>query len=139
MHCTGSRKTNALFRALLDSLERRYAKARFDKIYVVADNYGIHKAKAVERWLAAHPRFTLLFLPTYCPQANPIERAFGDVHDKCTRNHQRKHLEELVRDVEQHLATNGPWRYQLSHLYYTREVTTAVDRIAHEPQLPQAA
>jgi transposase len=76
---------------------------------VVVDNYGSHKAKAVERWLAAHPRFELLFLPTYCPKANPIERACGDVHDKCTRHHQRKRIEELVWDVEQHLATNGPW------------------------------
>jgi transposase len=45
------------------------------------------KAKAVELWLADHPRFTLLFLPTYCPRANPIERAFGDVHDLYTCNH----------------------------------------------------
>ena len=108
VHCLGVRKTNALFRALLDALERRYPKARFDKVYVVVDNYGIHKAKAVARWLAGHPRFSLLFLPTYCPKANPIERAFGDVHDKCTRNHQRKRLAELVGDVKQHLSTNGP-------------------------------
>lgn len=139
VHCTAFRKTNVLFRALLDGLERRYPTARFDTVYVVVDNYGIHKAKAVERWLAAHPRFTLLFLPTYCPQANPIERAFGDVHDKCTRNHQRHRIEELVGDVEQHLSTNGPWQYKLSHLYYTPEVTTAVARIAKEQQLLQAA
>jgi putative transposase len=139
VHCTGFRKTNELFRALLDTLERRYPKARFDQVYVVVDNYGIHKAKAVERWLAAHPRFTLLFLPTYCPKANPIERAFGDVHDKCTRNHQRKGIEELVGDVAQHLSTNGPWQYKLSHLYYTPEVTTAVARITKEQQLRQAA
>ena len=139
VHCTAFRKTNVLFRALLDGLESRYPKGRFDKVYVVVDNYGIHKAKAVERWLAAHPRFTLLFLPTYCPRANPIERAFGDVHDKCTRNHQRKHLEELVGDVEQHLSTNGPWPYKLSQLYYTPEVTTTVERIAKEQQLRQAA
>jgi hypothetical protein len=25
-----------------------------------------------------------LWLPTDCPKANPIERVFGDVHDKCT-------------------------------------------------------
>ena len=139
VHCTGFRKTNVLFRALLDRLEEHYTKARFAKVYVVVDNYGIHKAKAVERWLAEHPRFELLFLPTYCPQANPIERAFGDVHDKCTRNHQRKRLEELVGDVEQHLSTNGPWPYKLSQLYYTPEVTTAVARIAKEQQLLQAA
>jgi transposase len=139
VHCLGAHKTNVLFRALLDGLERQYSKTRFDKVYVVVDNYGIHKAKAVERWLAAHPRFTLLFLPTYCPQANPIERAFGDVHDKCTRNHQRQHIEELIRDVEQHLATNGPWPYKLSQLYYTPEVTTAVDCLAKEPHFRQAA
>src|SRR5215471_5066611 len=139
VYCTGYRKTNGLFRTLLDGLEKRDTKARFDKVYVVVDNYGIHKAQAVERWLAGHPRFTLLFLPTYCPQANPLERAFGDVHDKCTRNHQRHRLEELVKDVEQHLSTNGPWQYKLSQLYYTPEVTTAVARIAKEQQFLQAA
>jgi putative transposase len=139
LHCLGARKTNVLFRALLDRLEAHYTRTRFAKVYVVVDNYGIHKAKAVERWLTDHPRFTLLFLPTYCPQANPIERAFGDVHDKCTRNHQRHRIEELVRDVEQHLATNGPWPSRLSQLYYTPEVTTIVDRLAKEQQLPQAA
>lgn len=138
-HCIDGRKTNVLFRALLDRLARRYPKARFDKVYVVVDNYGIHKAKAVNQWLATQPRFALLFLPTYCPQANPIERAFGDVHDKCTRNHRRKRIEDLVRDVEQHLSTNGPWCYNLSHLYYTPEVSTAMERLAQEQPLLHAA
>jgi putative transposase len=139
VHCVGARKTNVLFRVLLDGLEERYPHARFDKVYVVVDNYGIHKAKAVGQWLTAHPRFALLFLPTYCPQANPIERAFGDVHDKCTRNHQRHRIGDLVGDVEHHLATNGPWPYKLSQLYYSAEVTTAVHRLAKEQQAPQAA
>jgi DDE superfamily endonuclease len=97
---------------------------------VVVDNYKIHKAQAVEQWLAAHPRFELLFLPPYCPQASPIERAFGDVHDQCTRNHQRKRLWTVVRDVAQYLAVNGPWHYELSEIYYTPEVTAAVQALA---------
>ena len=139
LQCTSPRKTNALFRALLDHLEWLYPQAQFTKVWVVVDNYGIHKAKAVEQWLAAHPRFEVLFLPTYCPQANPIERAFGDVHDQCTRNHQRTRLADLVWDVEQHFSTNGPWKYKLSHLYYTPAVTAAVERFTQEQQLPQAA
>ena len=107
VHCTSTRKTNVLFRALLDRLEWLYPKAQFAKVSVVVDNYGIHKAQAVEQWLAAHPRFEVLFLPTYCPKANPIERAFGDVHDKCTRNHQRKRIEDLVWDVERRCCTNN--------------------------------
>src|SRR5262252_7059119 len=84
---------------------------------MVVDNYCFHKAKAVEQWLAAHPRFELLWLPTYCPRANPIERVSGDVHDKCTRNHQRKRLRDLVQDGERHMEENGPWKYKLSQLY----------------------
>ena len=139
LQCTSTRKTNALFRALLDRLEWLYPQAQFTKVYVVVDNYGIHKAKAVERWLAVHSRFELLFLPTYCPKANPIERAFGDVHDKCTRNHHRQRLADLVWDVEQHLSINGPWHYKLSQLYDTPEVTAVVERLSTEQQFPQAA
>jgi putative transposase len=138
-HCLGERKTNALFRDLLDVLEARYPAEQYTRLYVVVDNYKIHKAKAVEQWLAAHPRVTLLFLPTYCPRANPIERAYGDVHDCCTRNHQRKRLPELVADVEAHLHLNGPWQYKLSDLYYEPAVTAAVEKIAAEAHAQAAA
>jgi putative transposase len=138
-HCVGPRKTNALFRDLLTQLEARYPADRYTRLYVVVDNYKIHKAKAVEQWLATHPRVTLLLLPTYCPRANPIERAFGDVHDCCTRNHQRKRLPDLVADVEDHLQWNGPWQYKLSDLYYEPAVTAAVEKIAAEEHPTVAA
>ncbi len=139
VQCTSPRKTNALFRALLDHLEWLSPQARFTKVSVVVDHYGSHKAKAVERWLAAHPRFELLFLPTYCPKANPLARAFGDVHEQCTRNHQRTRLEELLWDIEQPVLTNGPWHYHLSQLYYTPDVTAARERLTQDQHLQQAA
>jgi putative transposase len=138
-HCSGPRKTNGLFRELLQRLDDTYPAPQFRRVYVVVDNYKIHKAIAVEQWLANHPRFELLFLPTYCPRANPIERAFGDVHDLCTRNHMRKRLRDLVMDVEAHLKVNGPWKYQLSELYYEPAVTAAVENIAAEEQTKVAA
>jgi putative transposase len=139
LHCLGARKTNALFRDLLGLLEAQYPVERYTQLYVVVDNYKIHKAKAVEQWLAMHPRVTRLFLPTYCPRANPIERAFGDVHDCCTRNHRRKRLPQLVADVEHHLQVNGPWPYRLSEIYYEPAVTVAVERIAAEAHAEAAA
>jgi transposase len=138
-HCLGPRKTNALFRDLLSLLEARYPADGYTWLYVVVDNYRIHKAKAVEPWLTAHPRVTLLFLPTYCPHANPIERAYGDVHDCCTRNHRRTRLPELVADVEDHLHLNGPRKYKLSDLYYEPAVTAAVENIAAEELAKVAA
>jgi hypothetical protein len=103
------------------------------------DHDKIHKAKAVEPWLATPPRVRRLFLPPYCPRANPMERAFGDGHDLCTRNQQRKHLPALVADVAEHRRVNGPWHYKLSDLYYASAVTVAVEKIAAEEQGKVAA
>jgi putative transposase len=139
LYCLGPRKHNGLFRDLLTLLDQTSPAPRVTRIYVVVDNYCIHKAKAVEQWLAHHPRFLLLWLPTYCPRANPIERVFGDVHDKCTRNHKRKRLRDVLKDVERHIQENGPWRYKLSQVYAAPEVTAAVEDIAAEEQPKIAA
>ncbi len=106
---------------------------------MVVNNNTIHHAKTVEQWLAAHPRVTRLWLPAYCPRANPIEHAFGDVHDLCTRNHTRQRLRELLADVEAHLQVNGPWPYKFSELYYEPAVTVAVEKIAAEQHAKIAA
>lgn len=132
------RKNRWLFIDLLKKIERVYPAQKFARIYVVVDNYCIHTAKAVQAWLGAHPRFELVYLPSYCPQANPIERAFGDVHDKCTRNHKRKRITELVADVGWHLKRNGPWRYKLSEIYYTPEVTAALSELGDTEKLKAA-
>jgi len=139
LYCLGPRKNNGLFRDLLTLLDNAYPASGVTRIYVVVDNYCIHKAKAVQQWLAHHPRFVLLWLPTYCPRANPIERAFGDVHDKCTRNHKRKRLRDLLQDVERHVQDNGPWQYKLSQLYDAPEVTAAVDNLAAQKHSKLAA
>lgn len=139
LHCVWTRKTSGLFIDLLRIVDGTYSARNYQQIFVVVDNYKIHKAKVAEQWLAAHPRFELVYLPTYCPKANPIERAFGDVHDKCTRNHKRKRLRDLVGDVIEHLQVNGPWQYKLSQIYYEPEVTAAVERMAAEERLKVAA
>jgi putative transposase len=135
-HVVGERKNRFLVIDLLQAIDRQFPAA--SKIYLVADNYRIHKAKAVVEWLAAHPRFEIVWLPSYCPRANPIERAFGDCHDKCTRNHKRKRINDLVGDVLWHLKSNGPWPYQLSSIYYTPEVSAAVAELSAAQELKAA-
>ncbi len=124
VHCRcGPRKTNALFRDLRDTLELRYPACRYERVSVVGDNYRIHKAQAVEPWLAAPPRFRLLWWPTYGPRAHPIERIFGDTHDQVTRNHKRKRWRDLVAAGGRHFDRNGPWRYRLCEIYQEPEIT----------------
>jgi len=130
LRCVWFRKQAGLFVDLLKMLDSTYPATHFERLSVVADNAQIHKAAMVEKWLAGHPRFEVLYLPTYCPRANPIERAFGDVHDNCTRNHKRKRLRDLVADVHRHFEVNGPWKYRLSSIYYASEVTAAVEGLA---------
>ncbi len=89
--------------------------------------------------LTTHPRFTRLWMPTYYPRANPIERAFGGVHDGCTRHHQRQRLPHLVADVEDHMHLNGPWKYLLSDLYDAPAITAAVANIAAKEHAKAAA
>ncbi|EHD22161.1 hypothetical protein BrE312_2788 [Brenneria sp. EniD312] len=43
------------------------------------------KSKA-ERWQAGNKKFRLLFLPTYSPWLNPIERLWLSLHETITRN-----------------------------------------------------
>ena len=135
-HCVWYRKQTGLFLDLLDTLDRTHPAPLFTQLTLVVDNAKIHKAVKVQQWLTAHPRFEVLYLPTYCPRANPIERAFGDVHDKCTRNHTRKRIRHLVQDVQQHLQVNGPWRYTLSEIYFTPEVTAALAALQAVPCPP---
>ena len=82
-----------------------------------------------------HPRGTRLLLPTYGPRAHPIKRAFGKVHDLCTRNHTRERLQDLVVDMVEHFHVHGLWQYKLSELYYDHVVTAAVERMARENTL----
>jgi len=88
-HGLGARQTTAWCRDLLALLETSDPAERSTRISVVVDHETIHTAKAVEPWLAAHPRVARLWLPTSWPRANPLERAFGDVPDGGTRHHQR--------------------------------------------------
>ena len=63
LYCLGPRKNNGLFRALLTLLDHTYPVHQITRIYVVVDNYCIHKAKAVEQWVASHPRVSAFGLP----------------------------------------------------------------------------
>jgi DDE superfamily endonuclease/Winged helix-turn helix len=135
----GPRKTHALCRDLLTQLARTDPAPRGTRIAVVVDHSCIHQANAVEEWLARHPRVALRWVPTDGPQANPIERVFGDGHDPCTRNHKRNRFGAVVPAVERHLRQNSPWLYQLSRLSDAPAVTVAVERLAVAQQAKLAA
>jgi hypothetical protein len=48
--------THGLFRELLTLLDATYPTTQITRLDVVVDNYCMHKAKAVEQWVASHPK-----------------------------------------------------------------------------------
>jgi transposase len=128
LHRTGPKKNRFLFLNLLRVLDRVYSGAGFRRVYVVADNYSIHTAGDVRRWLAGHPRLVLLWLPRYCPKANPIERIFGALHDQITRNHRHRTLPPLLAEVQRYLRRRAH-HGQLPSIYREPAVKSALRQL----------
>ncbi len=63
------------FLTFLSEVERQYPEAEL--IYIALDNWSVHVSPAVTQALEARAsRIRLLFLPTYAPWLNPIEKVW---------------------------------------------------------------
>jgi transposase len=74
---TATRHTSAQFVRFLDRVIATQSPRR--EIHLIADNLSAHKTKAVEAWLAAHPRVTLHYTPTYRSWLNQVELWFAKI------------------------------------------------------------
>lgn len=79
---TGPSKNRWLFIQLLKRLNRAYPAKRFRQIYVVADNYKIHTAQAVQQWLQEHPVSNWSGCPVTVPRPIPSNGSLAT----CTTN-----------------------------------------------------
>jgi transposase len=75
-----SSKDGRAFVAFLDQLAAQFPD---EPLVVVLDNVGYHKGRlAKDWWMAHHDRVRPLWLPTYAPELNLMERVWGYVKDK---------------------------------------------------------
>lgn len=115
------RNTGPAFRAFLRALRGRYK--RWD-LLLVLDRGSSHTAKATLA-LAAALRITLVWLPTACPELNPVEalwrggkqavcanRAYADIDDLAARF--TDHLLGLTDDATLRLAGLQSGNYWLT-------------------------
>lgn len=84
-YIVGRRQLIAFYR----QLDRAHPDA--ERIYVVQDNWSIHRHDDVLAALAALPRITPVFLPTYAPWLNPIEKLWRWLRQAVLRNHRLAH------------------------------------------------
>lgn len=67
------------------------------KIYLIVDNASYYHAWQVTAWVKKHRRFKLIFLPSYSPNLNLIERLWRFFHQKITWNRYFETYEEFRR------------------------------------------
>ncbi len=100
------RKLAVHFVAFLEQLAAAYPA---EPLVLVMDNVRMHDAKVVRRWLAAHPRVTVLWLPKYAAHdANPVERIWGLMKDDVAANRLAGGIEELTAIARRFFATLTP-------------------------------
>jgi transposase len=65
-------------------------------IYWIVDNAKYHRAKIFKEWLKAHPRIKMLFLPSYSPNLNLIERLWKFFNEKVRCNQYFEKFSDFV-------------------------------------------
>lgn len=85
--------------ATINLLQTIKAKQKKGKIYLILDNASHHHAREVKRWILHHPGFKLIFLPSYSPNLNLIERLWRFFHQKVTWNHYFETFEEFKKET----------------------------------------
>lgn len=65
------------------------------QVTVIFDNARIHKAKAVQEFVENKERLSIVYLPAYCPELNPIELVWAYVKRHILVNCCPETLEQL--------------------------------------------
>ncbi|MEO8828788.1 transposase [Lapillicoccus sp.] len=98
---------------VISSLHRRHCTVEFKKflttidarvpqdldVHLICDIYGTHKSPAIITWLAAHPRFTVHYTPTYSSWINQVERCFGFLTEQLLQRSDHRSVQALERDT----------------------------------------
>src|SRR3954469_17134535 len=113
------------FKQFLQTLDRE-VPAELD-VHVVLDNSSTHKTPAIQKWLAAHPRFVLHFTPTSSSWLNLVERWFAELTSKKLRRGAHRSVRALNTDIRAWIDT---WNADPKPFVWTKTADQILDSIA---------
>ena len=106
-------------------------------LHLIVDNYGTHKPATVLQWRAKHRRFNLPCTPTSASWLNLVERWFAAITRKQIRRGSFQSVADLVRVLEQYIATNNQ---APKPFVWTKKVDEILEKIRHSnPGFPRCA
>jgi transposase len=113
------------FKQFLQTLDRE-VPADLD-VHLVLDNSSTHKTPAIQRWLAAHPRFVVHFTPTSSSWLNLVERWFAELTTKKLRRGAHRSVRQLNTDIRAWIDT---WNENPRPFIWTKTADEILDSIA---------
>jgi transposase len=96
-------------------------------VHLVLDNSSTHKTPAIQRWLAAHPRFVVHFTPTSSSWLNLVERWFAELTTKKLRRGAHRSVRQLNTDIRAWIDT---WNDDPRPFVWTKTADEILDSIA---------
>jgi len=102
---------------LFTKIEAHYPTA--ESIYLVCDNAKYYRNALIESQLA-DSRIKLVFLPTYSPNLNLIERVWKFLRKKVIKNHYYPKFKEFEKSVRQFFDTIGQYADELKRFVGTK-------------------
>ena len=113
---TTKRHTSNEFIVFLTDLVSRTRWAR--EIHVVLDNLSAHKTKAVEQFLAEHPKVRFHFTPTYSSWLNQVELWFAKIQRDLLARGIFTSVADLARKIRKYIRAYAkvarPFRWSYS-------------------------
>jgi transposase len=113
------------FKQFLATIDRQ-VPAELD-VHLVLDNSSTHKTPAIQRWLAAHPRFVMHFTPTSSSWLNLVERWFAELTTKKLRRGAHRSVRQLNTDIRAWIET---WNDSPRPFVWTKTADEILDSIA---------
>jgi transposase len=113
------------FKQFLQTLDREVPDQL--AVHLVLDNSSTHKTPAIQRWLAAHPRFAVHFTPTSSSWLNLVERWFAELTTKKLRRGTHHSVRQLNDDIRAWIET---WNDTPRPFVWTKTADQILDSIA---------
>jgi transposase len=96
-------------------------------VHLVCDNYATHKTDTIQRWLTAHPRFHLHFVPTSSSWLNQVERWFAELTTKLLQRGVHTSVQALEADIRTWIET---WNQDPKPFVWTKTADEILSSLA---------
>ena len=93
------------FRNFLDTIEESVPQDL--DVHLIMDNYGTHKTKLIQNWLAKRPRFHVHFTPTSASWLNLVERWFALLTERQLRRGVHRSTKELKAAIDRYIENHN--------------------------------